>query len=198
MENMTYLNVSREQLLQDMQQVMRPKRFEHVLRVEQTALALVDALNLDVDRAAVSLAAVAHDFAKDLPLAEARELALRYQPERLDLAQCGSEIVHGPAAACLLQVRYGCTNQSVLNAIAGHTIGSKEMDLVAQVVYIADYIEPARDFDGVEEARRLAQHDLKAACWYKMTHTLAYLVAQRVPLDLGCVAVYNAWCQTFI
>ena len=37
------------------------------------------------------------------------------------------------------------------------------MTTLEKVLYMADYIEPARDFDGVDELRRLAYIDLDAA-----------------------------------
>ena len=37
------------------------------------------------------------------------------------------------------------------------------MTLLEKIVYMADYIEPNRDFEGVDELRRLAYEDLDAS-----------------------------------
>ena len=37
------------------------------------------------------------------------------------------------------------------------------MTLLEKILYIADYMEPTRDFDGVERLRKLAYEDLDAA-----------------------------------
>ena len=49
------------------------------------------------------------------------------------------------------------------NAIRWHTTGKPDMTTLEKVLYMADYIEPSRDFDGVDELRRLAYTDLDAA-----------------------------------
>ena len=41
---------------------------------------------------------------------------------------------------------------------------------------MADYIEPMRNFDGVEKARQLAKKDLDAAMYFALNNTLKFLV----------------------
>ena len=37
------------------------------------------------------------------------------------------------------------------------------MTLLEKIIYIADYIEPTRDFEGVERLRQLAYEDIDSA-----------------------------------
>lgn len=91
---MTYWNTNRQAFLDDLAQRIKPKRYQHVLRVEQTAIELAERYGADVE--AVSIAALAHDYAKDLDVEQARVLAQTFWPQ-VDLSQEGSNILHGPA-----------------------------------------------------------------------------------------------------
>ena len=55
------------------------------------------------------------------------------------------------------------SDDEVYGAIYWHTTGKEDMALLEKVIYMADYIEPTRDFEGVEELRRLAYTDLDRA-----------------------------------
>lgn len=186
------INCSRESLVDQLRQTIKPSRFEHVLRVESTALSLAE--KLDADLETVSVVALMHDFAKEMPADSMLELALKFWPnEELKLAN--DNIWHGPAAAQLCKDQFGCNDQSMLNAIAGHTIGWFEMDQLAKILYMADYIEPGRNFKGVEKARQLTNESLDKACEFKMTETIRYLIKQRVIIFPGTIDIYNAWIE---
>ena len=189
---MTYWNTNRQAFLDDLAQRIKPKRYQHVLRVEQTAIELAERYGADAE--AVSIAALAHDYAKDLDVEQARVLAQTFWPQ-VDLSQEGSNILHGPAAAQILLDRYGVTDRRILEAVAGHTVGWYQFDLIGKILYLADYMEPGRDFPGVELARELVANDLDAACWYKMKRTLTYLIEKEKTLFDGAVEIYNRWCQ---
>ena len=113
----------------------------------------------------------------------------------MDLSQEGSNILHGPAAAQILMDCYGVTDRRILEAVAGHTVGWYQFDIIGKILYLADYMEPGRDFPGVEVARELAATDLNVACWYKMKRTLTYLIEKEKTLFDGAVEIYNRWCQ---
>lgn len=187
-----YIQVTREELIIALRQRITAKHFEHVLRVEQQALALAE--QYGADKEAVSIAALMHDYAKDMQLSAMATLATTYW-EYPGLSEQNSNILHGFAAAQICRQEYGCCHEGILNAIAGHTIGWYQMDLIAKIVYMADYIEPGRNFPGVEVARELSAHNLDDAVWFKMQATLKYLVDERVPLFAGAIDIYNSWTK---
>ena len=53
--------------------------------------------------------------------------------------------------------------QEAYDAIYWHTTGKGNMTLLEKILYVADYMEPNRDFEGVERLRELAYSDLDAA-----------------------------------
>ena len=63
-------------------------------------------------------------------------------------------------------------DEQVYRAIFYHTTGRADMSLLEKLIYLADYIEPTRDFDGVNELRRLAYEDLDRALVMGMNMTI--------------------------
>ena len=70
----------------------------------------------------------------------------------------GSDI----SGAILARDRFG-EPDDVYEAIFCHTTGKPGMTTLDKILYLADYMEPNRDFDGVEELRRLVWEDLDQA-----------------------------------
>jgi nicotinate-nucleotide adenylyltransferase len=52
------------------------------------------------------------------------------------------------------------------------------MNLLETIIYVADYMEPNRDFPGVERLRELAFSDITAALELGLNMTLAHLERQ--------------------
>ena len=67
-----------------------------------------------------------------------------------------------PRRARVARHVYGVSDD-IYEAIFWHTTGKADMTLLEKLLYIADYMEPTRDFPGVERLRALAYEDLDAA-----------------------------------
>lgn len=52
------------------------------------------------------------------------------------------------------------------------------MNLLETIIYVADYMEPNRDFPGVERLRELAFSDIRAALKLGLEMTLEHLAEQ--------------------
>ena len=61
--------------------------------------------------------------------------------------------------AALARDVFGADDE-IYNAILWHSTGKANMTLLEKVIYLADYIEPNRDFDGVEDLRKVVWEDL--------------------------------------
>ena len=191
MTNM-YTKWDRAALLEEVSLSVKKARFAHILRVEAKAIELAHKYAGDVE--SCQLAALLHDYAKDMPRSEVVKIQ---QAAHIDaeMLAFGSQIWHGPAGAYYAKETFGVTNQEVLDAIYQHTIGGEQMSLVSKIVFIADYIENGRDFPGVSEARELANQDLDAAGIYKINQTLKHLVDRAERISPGTLTVYNQWMQ---
>ena len=69
-------------------------------------------------------------------------------------------------------------NEAVVAAIRSHTTGKADMNTLQKIIYVADYMEPNRDFPGVEQLRQLAYTDLDGALKLGLTMTLQLLMEQ--------------------
>jgi predicted HD superfamily hydrolase involved in NAD metabolism len=148
------------------------KRYGHTLRVAEAAEDLARAHGLDPARA--RMAALLHDAARETPSEEFLGLA-----EDLGLSVGGPErespkLLHGPVAAELARRELGVKDGEVLDAIREHTTGRPGMGPLSLVLYVADKIEPARDYPSVENLRRLARHDLRAAAAESLRRSIAH------------------------
>ena len=137
------------------------KRYGHTLRVADTAEDLARVHGLDTNRS--RLAALLHDAAREtgpdefLRLADQWELPIG-EPERQS-----PKLLHGPVAAKLARRELGVDDEEVLEAVRAHTTGKPLMGPLALALYVADKIEPARDYPSVESLRAFAKKDLYKA-----------------------------------
>lgn len=180
----------RNRLMQALSARLSPRLLGHVRRVEETAIVLAQRFGVDAERAA--LAGLLHDYARELPATELLALA-RARGVSVDAITARHPgLLHGPVAAALLPDDLGISDPAVLQAIALHTTGAAHMTALDKVVWLADYIEPARDFPRVHPVRELAERDLDAALTMAMDNTICYLLEQGAVMHPAIVAARNA------
>ncbi|MDX1973564.1 MAG: bis(5'-nucleosyl)-tetraphosphatase (symmetrical) YqeK [Candidatus Sumerlaeia bacterium] len=141
----------------------KPKRQLHVLGVEGMAMVLADRWKIDLETTLV--AALLHDLAKCMPLEEQREWLDRIRvvpitPEDYNY----KNVWHGKVAAQLAKDLFGITEPEILTSVAYHSTGCIKMPEVGMVLFVADFIEPSRKWDGADVTRtRLFQMNLHEA-----------------------------------
>ncbi len=133
---------------------MKPKPFQHVLGVEEACPKLADQYGCDPKKA--SLAGLWHDYAKEVEDKVFLDLIAKYELDK-DLLNWDNNIWHGVVGVYKIAEDFGLEDEEILQAIQRHTVGAREMSLLDKVLYVADYIEPNRDFPGVDEARRISK-----------------------------------------
>ena len=186
----SYVGISRNQLLVKMQQFLPEKRFKHCLGVEQAAIDLAERFGVDVEKA--GLAGLLHDYAKKLSDEEFLALIDKYDLDP-KLKDWGNNVWHGMVGIYKIQEDLGLTDPEILRAIEVHTVGSAQMSDLDKVVYVADYIEPNRDFPGVEQAREIAHVSLNQAVAYETAHTVEHLAHKGLPIYPQTLETYNAY-----
>ncbi len=137
------------------------KRYAHTIRVADTAERLAAVHGLD--RRRTRLAALLHDAAREVPPEEYLLLAEEWNIPIGDPERESPKLLHGPVAAELARTKLGVEDGEVLDAVRVHTVGGPEMGPVALALYVADKIEPDRDYPSVNRLRKLAEKDLYAA-----------------------------------
>lgn len=136
------------------------KRIPHVMGCEQAAVRLAERWGADTGLAAE--AGILHDITKKIKGAEQLILCEKYGIITDNDEKENYKLLHSKTGAAFAREQFGITDE-VYNAIFWHTTGRENMTLLEKIIYIADYIEPNRSFDGLDELRRLADENLDAA-----------------------------------
>ena len=101
-------------------------------------------------------------------------------------------LLHGYAGVTVARERYGITDPALLGAVAHHTTGAEQMSTLEKIIFLADYIEVNRDFDGVDDLRQAARRDLDEAVLLGYDSTIRHLLDQGKPIFVGTVVNRNA------
>jgi nicotinate-nucleotide adenylyltransferase len=152
------------QVLERVKETVSPERFIHTLNVCGEAVRLAKRYGEDPERA--YLAALLHDNAKGLSTSRSREMMERRgacSPELREMLSEWPKIAHAFVGAEIAARDFMVDDMEILDAVRFHTTGRAGMSLLEKIIYIADYIEPGRDFPGVERLRRLAYENIDAA-----------------------------------
>lgn len=165
------------------------KRFEHSVRVLETALKMAEVFHGDRDK--VEVGALLHDCGRQIPtkesLAKARELGIP--------VDCTEEaqpiLLHAKLGVYYATHKYGIEDPEVLDAIRYHSTGTTDMTDTAKIIFLADMIEPGRDFDGVEEIRKASFKDLDRAMFLSYGNTIRYLLEDEALIHPDAIAGYN-------
>ncbi len=168
-------------IVKDLEKRLTKKRFRHTAGVSETAKNL--ALRYGADPNAAELAGWVHDSMKHekLPVMQA---LVSENPDSLsgylvdEWMWESPNLLHGPAGAVFAATHYGITDTAILSAVACHTTGKPGMSLLDKILFLADYIEPLRDFPGVEEIRRAAGKNLDEACIIAYDTTIRHLAEE--------------------
>lgn len=163
-------------------------RYIHTCGVMETAVTLARQYGADIKKA--ETAAIFHDYAKFRDKTEMRQL-IESEGLPADLLEYNSELWHAPAGAILVKKETGIMDEEVLNAIRWHTSGCDHMSTLDKVIYLADYIEPGRQFPGVEEVRDLAEESLDKALMKALQNTIMFLMKKNQAVYPDTFRFYN-------
>ena len=145
-----------------------PRRAAHTKGTEEAAIALAARWGVDVAQARE--AAILHDITKGLNRDAQLRLCEKYGMMPDDVERENPKLLHAMTGAAVARAAYGVCD-AVFDAILCHTTGRAEMTPLDKVLYMADYIEPSRDFDELPALRELAYTDLEAAVRYGLELT---------------------------
>jgi predicted HD superfamily hydrolase involved in NAD metabolism len=167
--------MNREQLMRAVEQEMPAKRWEHTLGVMESAVQLASRYGADPGKA--ELAAILHDVAKYWPVEKQRLMIVEHGLPR-ELLDYDAALWHAHVGAFVARRDFGVDDEEVLDAIRYHTSGRVQMTKLEKVVCLADYIEPGRNFPGVDKLRELAQYSLEKALLAGFDGTIAELLSR--------------------
>lgn len=167
------------------------KRFLHSIRVADCAKELAKIHNCDEDKAYT--AGFFHDCGKIRDMDKLKEEFVKAGFELKEDFIYAPQIIHSYFGTYLAKERYGIIDKDILNAITFHTTGRADMSNLEKIIFLADYIEPMRNFLGVEKARELAKKSLDEAMLYSLDNTLNYLIKNGEYIAIDTVKARNCY-----
>ena len=160
--------------------MLAPERIPHVRGCEDAAVGLAERWGADPDDARE--AAILHDITKKLTLNENLSVLSRYgipSDETQFIVKSEEKLLHSKTGAILAKEEFGVSGP-VADAIMWHTTGRANMGLLEKIIYLADYIESTRDFEGVSELRELAFSNLDKAVILGLEMSVADMQARGI------------------
>lgn len=150
-------------------------RIPHVVGCSETAreLALLHGENPDD----AERAGILHDVTKALDGRDQLRLCEKYGIIISDFDRAHTKLLHAVTGAAVAERVFG-ENKAVVQSIRWHTSGKADMTTLEKIIYIADYIEPNRNFPGVDQLRALAKTDLDAALLLGLEMAVAHVRRQ--------------------
>ena len=187
-------NLPMEQLEQVVISLLNPNRVAHVLGCRDTAVELAKRWGADETDAA--RAGILHDITKAIDGPLQLTLCEAYGKILSDFSRRYPKTLHALTGSMVARRIFG-ENDAVVSAIEHHTTGKADMNLLETIIYVADYMEPNRNFPGVEKLRELAFTDLRAALKLGLEMTLEHLKRQGAEVSPESREAL-AWLGTYI
>ena len=170
--NADWKQLPMEQLEPIVISLLKTNRINHVLGCRDTAVAL--AKRWGVDEMDAARAGILHDITKALDGQLQLTLCREYGKMLSAFSQKYPKTLHALTGSLVAERIFG-ENPAVVAAIESHTTGKAAMNMLEKIIYVADYMEPNRDFPGVERLRELAFSDMDAALKLGLEITLEHL-----------------------
>lgn len=150
---------------------LKPVRRNHSLRVALMASEVASRYKLDERK--VILAAALHDVTKNMQASSA-ELAGFAVEESVP-----APVLHQYTGAYVAEHVFNVADEEVLNAVRFHTSGKPNMTELEKVIFLADMLEPGREFSGIHKLRKLFYNDLDECLLLSLHHQIKYLKRQK-------------------
>ena len=165
-------NLPMEQLEEVTLRLLNPNRVNHVLGCRDAAVELAKRWGADETDAA--RAGLLHDITKALDGPLQLTLCREYGTILDEFGYKYPKTLHALTGSLVADRIFG-ESEAVVTAICHHTTGRAGMSLLEKIIYVADYMEPCRNFPGVEKLRQLAFSDIDAALKLGLEMTLEHL-----------------------
>lgn len=181
---------------------LSPHRREHSVSVANLASRLCRRFGVEASKG--RQAGLAHDSMKEKELSEQWRLAKsgasamddplvsRAVREFEQGDGFGSKMIHGPAAAGYLYLTFGLRDREILEAVALHSSAFREMGTLSKILYVADKLEPLREYVGPQDAEALDTQDLDTLFHYAVGHVIEYLSGKTYRIAQSTLDLYNS------
>lgn len=168
---------------------LKESRYEHSLAVRDTAVKLANYYNADVEKARI--AGLIHDCAKCMNDKELLDIASVCEVKIDNICKMEPQLLHGLCSSYIAKNFMGIKDKEILQSVAYHTTGKENMSLLEKIIFLADYIEPNREFNGVENLRKVAYEDINKSLLIAFDNTINYIIESRGLIHINTIKARN-------
>ena len=181
--------MNQQEIINKLSARLSPHRLQHSLQVAGVARDMAKTYGSDPDKAYTI--GLLHDYAKGLSGADLLALARENALIEDEVESQAPDLLHASVGAYLLATELNIDDPEILQAVRVHTLGSLEMSQLDKIIFLADMIEPGRDFPGLERLQCLAGRDIDRAMLFALDSTIRYCLEQGRILHPRTITVRN-------
>ncbi|MCI8964867.1 MAG: HD domain-containing protein [Clostridia bacterium] len=171
-------------------ELLTEERYNHSVDVKNKAVELAKLYG--EDERIVSLVGIAHDLAKEIPTKEKIQYCEKNNIIIDEIERINPELLHGKIGKDISIKKLGFT-EDMGNAIEYHTTGKKGMNNLAKIIFVADSIAEDRNWNGIEEGRKLARKNLDEAVLYFLNKTIEYVLEKKEYIHINSIELRNQY-----
>ena len=168
---------------------LSPSRLKHSVGVSRTAEEMAQRFGEDSEKA--KIAGLLHDCAREFPKKQLLQLAQEFAIVRHEVELCQPILLHAAVGAAIACKDYGISDKDILQAITMHTTGGAAMSKLDIIIYIADYIEPGREYPEVERLREKAKYDLSQTFLGCLNQSILHIIRKGNLIHPGTISDRN-------
>jgi len=169
--------------------MLTKERYMHSLGVADSSAKLADRYGYDAEKA--YLAGLLHDCAKNIPKIQQLKICEDNHMPLDDIERITDGLIHAKTGVIIAKTQFGLTDAELLDAISFHATGRENMTLIEKIVYLADMIEPFRQFKNLDDLRKEAFCDLESALIMQMNITIGFTLNKNSILHPATILARN-------
>lgn len=168
---------------------LKHNRYKHSLGVMESAAILAKRYGASEEKAV--LAGLLHDCARIYTDKELLEKAAAENIAADAVETASPALLHAKVGAVLAEKKFGIKDAEISAAIRLHTTGGINMTKLDKIIYLADMIEPNRDFPEVDALRKIAKKDLDEAVLMALEQSIRFIMAKGQLIHIDTVMARN-------
>ena len=172
-----------------LKKMLDSRRFEHSMGVANEAVKLAGIYGVNEEKAYI--AGLLHDCAKGYTINEQLNLCEKFHIELDEITRMCPAVIHAPLGAEIAKTEFGTDDEEILDAIRFHTVGGTDMTELMKIIYIADMTEPMRDFEGVEEIRKISYQNLDEAMLCALSKSMDFNLKKKRVIHPDTLRAWN-------
>ena len=170
-------------------------RYHHSICVSKCAKELAKRYGADEEKAEV--AGILHDVCKEMSDDDQLLIIKKAGFDITDFEKENKKFYHQLSGAAYAKVYLGIDDEEILSAIRYHTTGRRDMTLLDEIVYLADFISEDRDYDDIDKIRRESERGKEFGMLYATRYTIVSVINKCNPLHPDTVDAYNWILETY-